>query len=60
MSVVSVGGCTIDMCKALLLVTQLKTDHFQFFVDVDVVMFQLIQLKAKLVVWVPGLKIMGQ
>ena len=39
---------------------QLKTERSPlpifFFVDIDVVMFQLIQSKvAKLVVWVPGL-----
>jgi len=28
--------------------------HFQFFIDV--VIFQLIESKSKLVVWVPGLK----
>ena len=40
--------------------TEDREFHFPFFVNVDVVMFQLIFSRAKLVVWVPGLKIMGQ
>jgi len=40
----------------LLLVTPLKTGvHFQFFADVHIVTFQVIQSKAKLVVWVSEL-----
>ena len=40
--------------------TEDREFHFQFFVNVDVVIFQLIYSTAKLVVWVPGLKIKGQ
>ena len=29
--------------------------HFQYFINIDVVTFQLIQSKMKLVLWVPGL-----
>ena len=44
----------------LLLVTPLKTGvHFQFFADVHIVTFQVIQSKAKLVVWVSELQIFG-